>query len=110
MLSACTAAQKPYALSDGTTGGAVFSGTLSDTAAGACRAAGAGFTTDFNGHTCVNDGYKYLVIQLCEPFFDGNPYDYEAGGALWAFALTGVLGLYFGSHLIGLVVKAVRNM
>lgn len=37
------------------------------------------------------------------------PYDYATGGAFWAFGFTGVLILYFSSHVIGLVLKAVRR-
>lgn len=37
------------------------------------------------------------------------PYDYQSGAAFWAYGFSSLLILYVVSHIIGLVVKAVRD-
>lgn len=37
------------------------------------------------------------------------PYDYATGGAFWAFGFTGVMTIYFAAHVIGLVLKFIKN-
>lgn len=38
-----------------------------------------------------------------------GPFDYTLAGAFWAWGFTAVLVLYFSAHVIGLVLKQVRN-
>lgn len=44
-----------------------------------------------------------------EPCITSAGFDSSMGASFWAFGFTGVLVLYFTSHVIGLVLKKVRN-
>lgn len=37
------------------------------------------------------------------------PYDYVMGAGFWGFGFAGVMILYFTAHVIGLVLKGVKN-
>lgn len=62
-------------------------------------------------------GYKPVMVQayVIDPasasFIDQltTPFDYALGSAFWAFGFTGVMILYFSSHVIGLVLKKIKN-
>lgn len=115
MLAACTATQKPYQIGSGTQA-VLLSNTASDTPGGACQLH---ISLNFNKATivgltanhCVADKQNthFPIIKVCEPYPTSGTYDYALGGAFWAFGFTGVMLMYFSSHLIGLVLKAVRN-
>ena len=53
----------------------------------------------------------YLLAPEQGAAFEANtaPLDYSVAGALWAFALTTVVGLYIASHSIGLVLGFLRR-
>lgn len=69
---------------------------------------------------CVNVGavgyrpiqvQSYVIDPLSASYLDqlSTPFDYALGSAFWAFGFSGVMILYFSSHVIGLVLKKVRN-
>lgn len=69
---------------------------------------------------CVNVdavGYSPAQVQayVVDPAFASyideltTPFDYTLGSAFWVFGFTGVMILYFTSHVIGLVLKKVKN-
>lgn len=53
----------------------------------------------------------YVIDPLSASYIDqlSTPFDYALGSAFWAFGFSGVMILYFSSHVIGLVLKKVRN-
>lgn len=51
----------------------------------------------------IDPASAFYIDQLTTPF------DYVLGGAFWAFGFAGVMILYFSSHVIGLVLKAVKH-
>lgn len=54
---------------------------------------------------------SYVLDPASSTYIDvlTTPFDYALGGAFWAFGFAGVMILYFSSHVIGLVLKAVKN-
>lgn len=38
-----------------------------------------------------------------------EPFDYQLAGQFWAFGFTVLISLYLLSHVIGLILKFVRN-
>lgn len=77
-------------------------------------------TTGTSIAPCVNvsgAGYRPVQVQayVIDPAFSSyideltTPFDYTLGSAFWAFGFTGVMILYFSAHVIGLVLKKVRN-
>lgn len=56
-----------------------------------------------------NTNQTSLSIPVANCTILTNSYDYSAGGALWAFAFSFVLGLWFVSKNIGLVIESVRK-
>lgn len=69
---------------------------------------------------CVNVGtvgyrpvqvQSYVIDSASASYIDQltTPFDYALGSAFWAFGFSGVMILYFSSHVIGLVLKKVRN-
>lgn len=50
----------------------------------------------------------YLVGSMCE-IIPVEEFDPVAASAFWAFGFAGVMILYFSSHVIGLVLKAIKN-
>lgn len=50
-------------------------------------------------------GADYRQLQLSS----GGDFDYGFAGALWSLAFTSVIGLYFASHGIGLVLDFIRR-
>lgn len=113
MLPACASADKAYSI--GQVSVASQYSVSGESPSEACRSMAVAQSASFISSTeyqCVTSASSlvYPVIKVCEPMFDGAPYDYAAGGALFGFAFAGVMGLYLASHAIGLVVKAVRDM
>lgn len=53
----------------------------------------------------------YVIDPASASYLDAltTPFDYALGGAFWAFGFAGVMILYFSAHVIGLVLKSVRN-
>lgn len=53
----------------------------------------------------------YVIDPNSASYIDAltTPFNYSLGGAFWAFGFVGVMILYFSSHIIGLVLKAVKN-
>lgn len=53
----------------------------------------------------------YVIDPASAAYIDAvsKPYDYANGGALWAFGFAFVLGLWFVSKNIGLVLNAVKR-
>lgn len=53
----------------------------------------------------------YVVDPASASYLDAvaSPYNYTQGGALWAFGFSFVLGLWFVSKNIGLIMEAIRK-
>lgn len=67
-------------------------------------------TTDFNGVTTIN--FQLLAgstgkVAPCE--FTANGYDYTAAAAMFAFALTWTLTLWFVAKNAGVILHVIRR-
>lgn len=115
MLPACTSTQKPYFVAYQTA--TAYTG---DSQGAACKYfadVASVALLSVTDHTCSTSAGSWAIAKACEPLTatttssttPAETYDYAALGAFWAFGFTGVMLLYFSSHVIGLVVKAVRD-
>lgn len=68
-------------------------------------------TTIGSNRYAPNIVQAYVIDPASASYIDQltTPFDYALGSAFWAFGFTGVMILYFSSHVIGLVLKKVRN-
>jgi hypothetical protein len=109
-IQACTFEEAPFYVSSPT-----GSGTIGDTSYSiveACQSAALllGETiTEITQYTCRFTGSKfaYPVMEGCSTAI--ADFDPLVGGAFFSFGFAGVMLLYFSSHSIGLVLKAVKN-
>ncbi|WP_341916420.1 hypothetical protein [Polaromonas sp. YR568] len=123
MLPTCTENQKPYKIAHASIV-ANLPGATGNTPAEACLNLainnGSPGSIFYAGSTQNDCHWSYSsqvwpILQVCEPptttasTTPAESYDYAALGSFWAFGFTGVMLLYFSSHVIGLVVKAVRE-
>lgn len=53
----------------------------------------------------------YVIDPASASYIDAiaTPYNYAQGGAIWAFGFSFVLGLWFVSRNIGMILDAVRK-
>lgn len=100
--------------------GYTINGTNCDSAAAPPPTCPTGYVLDASG-VCVASGSSsaltvaqaaaldWLIANQPDLTASTEVFDSAVGGAFWAFGFVGVLILYFSSHVIGLVLKHVRQ-
>lgn len=120
MLAACTSSQLPYRIQHPQNPAYLYyPGNTPGESCATLAGTNSWQLTAVNEFSCgvLASPSVWPIVKVCEPLTattttsttPAETYDYAALGAFWAFGFTGVMLLYFSSHVIGLVVKAVRD-
>lgn len=120
MLSTCTSTQQPYRIQHPSNPASFY--YPANTPGESCTLLAATnswklIALDEFSCTVKTTPEVWPIVKQCEPPLatttssttPAQTYDYTVLGAFWAFGFTGVMLLYFTSHAVGLVVKAVRD-